>query len=236
MSPTVICIHGEGGGGWQWCVWARLLQASGFAVLAADLEPAPRGVAHTTFADYRSQVVEWSAGVPARNGPLLIGAGLGGLLALGASVPVQPAAMILINPLPPAGIVSRPLREQAYPAVVPWQSEGTFDDTRRCLPDADDAAVRHAFRRWRDESGQVLNEVNAGVHVSTARCPTLVLASLADASVPVAASRALAIRLGADFGSLPGASHLGPLLGRQAGRWAEHAISWLRNHGHDGAA
>lgn len=224
--PTVICIHGEGGGGWQWSIWARLLHAAGFAVLAADLKPVDTGLAHTSFADYGSQVQAWAGAADPVQAPVLLGVSLGGLLALAASARVRPSAMILINPLPPSGIVSRRLAPEC-PAVVPWHGARCFEHTRRQLPDADAAATRHVFRLWRDESGQVLNTANAGVSVDAARCPTLVLASTADDKVPVAASRALAVRLGADFQTLPGASHLGPLLGRRAARWSQQAIDWL---------
>lgn len=233
--PTVICIHGEGGGGWQWSVWARLLHVAGFPVLAADLQPVTAGVAHTSFTDYCDQVQAWAGAGPAEQRPVLVGVSLGGLLALAVSAQVRPRALIIINPLPPSGIVARPLQEQAYPAVVPWQSERCFEDTRRRLADADDATLRYAFRRWRDESGQVLNTANAGVSVSAARCPTLVLASTADEVVSVAASRALAVRLGADFQTLPGASHLGPLLGRRTAQWSQHAVDWLYGRVYDGA-
>ena len=84
------------------------------------------------------------------------------------------------------------------------------------MPDADDAACLYALRRWRDESGAVLNEAREGVAVEIPRCPALVLSSELDAEVPPAAARALAVRLSADFRSIPQASHVGPLLGRDA--------------------
>jgi len=225
QPTTAVCVHGAGGGGWEWGIWARVLVVRGFGVIAPDLMPAAGGIAQTTFADYRSQVAAWCGGVG--EGVVLIGASLGGLLALAVAHEVQPAALVLINPLPPAGVVARPLHD-ASPAVVPWGRERSLASTRRAMPDADDAACLYALRRWRDESGAVLNEARDGLAVEIPRCPTLILSSELDADVPAVASRSLAVRLSADFRSIPRASHLGPLLGRDAADVAAQAADWLK--------
>ena len=95
------------------------------------------------------------------------------------------------------------------------------------MPDADDAASMHAFRRWRDESGAVLEQARAGIAVELPRCPTLVLSGELDDDVPPTLSRALAVRLAADFERLPQCSHLGPLLGSRAASIAERTATWL---------
>jgi hypothetical protein len=133
---------------------------------------------------------------------------------------------VLINPLPPAGIVARALHD-AQPPIVPWASGRSIASTRRAMPDADDAACLYALRRWRDESGGVLNEAREGIAVEIPRCAVLVLSSELDADVPSPASRALAVRLSADFRSIPQASHVGPLLGRDAADTASRAADWL---------
>jgi pimeloyl-ACP methyl ester carboxylesterase len=222
--PTVVAIHGAGGGGWEWGIWARVLAVRGFAVIAPDLMPSAQGLAATSFMDYRAQVFNWCAG--AGDDFVLIGASLGGLLALSAAQTVKPAALVLINPLPPAGVLARPLFEPR-PPVVPWARERSLATTRRAMPDADDAARFYALRRWRDESGTVLNEARYGIAIETPRCPALLLSSELDADVPPAATRALAVRISADFRSIAGASHVGPLLGRSAAECAANAADWL---------
>ena len=223
-AATVVCVHGAGGGGWEWAIWARVLAHRGFAVIAPDLKPSAGGVEKTAFADYRDQVLEWCRG--AGEGSVLVGASLGGLLALAVAHAVRPAALILVNPLPPAGVLARPLHER-WPALVPWARTRSLATTQRAMPDADDAARLFALRRWRDESGAVLNEARDGVAVEASRCPTLFLASEDDADIPPAAVRSLAVRFAADFRSIPGASHVGPLLGRAAARVAAEASEWL---------
>jgi pimeloyl-ACP methyl ester carboxylesterase len=221
---TVVCVHGAGGGGWEWGIWARVLAVRGFAVIAPDLMPVAAGIEKTSFGAYLDQVVEWCRG--AGEGVVLAGASLGGLLALAAAHAVRPAALVLVNPLPPAGVLARPLHAP-YPSIVPWARERSLASTQRAMPDADDAARLYALRRWRDESGEVLNKAREGVSVETPRCPALLLASELDADVPAAAVRALAIRLSADVRSIPGASHLGPLLGRIAADTAARAADWI---------
>ena len=222
--PTVVAVHGAGGGGWEWGIWARVLVVHGFGVIAPDLKPSSAGIEKTSFLDYRAQVMDWCAG--ARGGLVLAGASLGGLLALAVAPRVRPAAMILVNPLPPAGVIARPLYD-SRPPLVPWGRDRSLTATRRAMPDADDAARLYALRRWRDESGAVLNEAREGVAVEVTHCPTLLFAGEHDADVPAVASRSLAVRLSADFRQIPGASHVGPLLGRSAADTAAQAAEWL---------
>ena len=70
--------------------------------------------------------------------------------------------------------------------------------TRRALPDADDATALFAFRHWRDESGAVLREAQAGIEVAAPRCPVLCIASAQDEDVPPALTAALADAWDAD--------------------------------------
>lgn len=222
-SP-LVCVHGAGAGGWEWAIWARVFAARGHAVVAPDLMPAAAGLAATRFADYRDQVLDWCAAAGAA--PILAGASLGGLLALSAAAQVQPAALVLVNPLPPAGVLARPLRERPG-AIVPWGSARSLGSTRRALEGCDDAACLYAFRRWRDESGAVLADARAGIAVETPRCPILVLCGARDREVPPSIGRALATRLGADFVCPPDVGHVDPLLGRVAADCAERAATWL---------
>jgi pimeloyl-ACP methyl ester carboxylesterase len=222
IPMRAVFVHGAGGGGWEWTVWQRVFCAHGAQARAPDLQPSTRGLAATRLADYSSQVLQWCAG----GGPLLlVGASLGGLLALLVAPQVAPAGIVLVNPIAPAGIEPRPAARD-YPDIVPWGRARSLQSTQRALPDADDAARLFAFRRWRDESGTVLRAAAAGIAVEPPRCPVLVLASEYDEAVAPAASRALAERLGADFRLIGGASHVGPLLGRGAANIAEEAWRW----------
>lgn len=218
MPGGVVLVHGAGAGGWEWAAWARVFAAAGHVVSAPDLAPARAGLAATCLDDYLAQVRDWVAAAPRPR--LLVGASLGGLLAVAAADAAD--ALVLVNPLPPAGLPGG----DPVPDLVPWGRRASLAGTRRALPGADDAAALFAFRRWRDESGRVLREARAGWPVPRPAVPVLVIASETDADVPAAASAALAADWGASLWRVPG-GHVDPLLGRQAPALAEAVLQWL---------
>ena len=207
-------IHGAGAGGWEWHVWRAVFESRGWTVDAPDLRPAQR------LDDYAAQL-------DAPRGALLVGASLGGLLALMVAARLAPSALVLVNPLPPAPF-HRGLPPRDWPDVVPWRANASLAGTRAALPDADDAACRYAFARWRDESGAVLREAYAGVDVALPTCRTLLMLSTNDEDVPPGAGISLAGALGerANIVRCDGASHAGPLLGRAAARFAVIAAAF----------
>lgn len=227
-SRTAVFVHGAGGGGWEWGVWARVFAAHGFAVIAPDLEPAPQGLAATTFDDYSGQVSGWLDNARRRFpvGPVcLVGASLGGLLALSSAGSAD--ALVLVNPMPPEGLPAA----EPVPDLVPWGRTATLAGTRRAIPEADPMAAMLAFRGWRDESGAVLRQARVGRNLPEPACPVLVMVSDGDADVPPGVSAALAGRLGASLQHLPG-SHVAPLLGREAATAAALAVEWLNGSLH----
>lgn len=218
---AVVCVHGAGGGGWEWAVWSRVLEAEGWRVFAPDLQPAPAGLAATTLADYREQVAAWLARARREADQVVaIGASLGGLLVLLEAAGAD--ARVLVNPMPPAGLPGAP-----SPPVIDWGRRASLAGTRRAVPEADAAAALFAFRRWRDESGQAIDAARAGLAMPASPAPTLVMASRADEDVPFAVSATLATTLNAAFLPLPG-SHVAPLLGHAAADAAGQAVAWLR--------
>ena len=238
VARCALMVHGAGGGGWEWNIWQRVFAAHGWQVSAPDLQPAESGLSATRIEHYIEQVSIWlkqSPSIGAASPPVLIGASLGGLLTLHAATSNALAALVLINPIAPATIASARIDARpptrAYPSIVRWGSERSIASTLRAMPDADDAVRLFALRRWRDESGSVLNAAAEGLHLQRVRCPTLVIASEHDVDTPPAASYALADACAAEFRLLPGASHLTPLLGRRAGAVAEQALRWCLQRG-----
>lgn len=218
-----LLIHGAGGGGWEWVIWARVLEAAGWQSMAIDLQPVAAGLAATTLADYQRQVAQALAALPRPR--VVIGASLGGLLALHVASGAD--ALVVVNPLPPAPWQTPDEdRLASIPAVKPWRSEGRFDGTLRQLPD-DPQAARFAFERWRDESGAVLREALSGVSLALSPTPMRVLISEADADIPPAAMLAFAEAAHASVHRLPSMTHLQPLLGRAAGSLARQAVDWM---------
>ncbi len=218
-----VLVHGAGGGGWEWEIWRRVLEARAIACVCVDLEPVAAGLAATTLDDYRNQVRLALKALPRPRA--LVGASLGGLLA--ASSAASADALVLVNPLPPAHW-SAQLPQREWPDVVPWRRDARLASTRRALADADDATALFAFRRWRDESGAVLRHAQSGVAVAVPQCPVLLVASELDEDVPADVSAAMAGAWGASLLRLPGSTHVGPLLGRDAASVAAQVVAWLR--------
>ncbi len=223
----VVFVHGAGGGAWEWAIWRRVFAAHGVVCRAIELEAAVGGVGATHLGDYMAQLREFVCRGDA-NERVLIGASLGGLLALAVADEVGAAALVLVNPIPPAPLAARLPPRAPYPEVIPWRRDATLASTRRAMPDADDAACAYAFRRWRDESGAVLNAARAGIEIAPPRARVLVVASRGDEDVPHEVSRELADTIGAESTTVA-ASHVGPLLGRCAAETAVATLRWLRH-------
>jgi alpha-beta hydrolase superfamily lysophospholipase len=225
-----LLIHGAGAGGWEWNVWRDLLHARGVDTLAPDLQPSPQGIEATTLDDYRDQMRAALAALPRPRA--VVGASLGGLLAWLCGDLAD--AMVLINPLRPqpwawpaipgADAAARPARE--WPDLIAWRRHARLATTRAAMPDADEAAILYAQRRWRDESGAVLRRALAGVEAPRPACPVLCIASRGDEDVEPQLTARFAAAIGANLIVGPG-SHVGPLLGRDAARTAAQAADWL---------
>ncbi len=222
-----LLLHGAGGGAWEWQLWRGVLQSEGVHCRATDLIAGDAGWLSTGFDDYLRQArADYHRVLDTQQPVLLIGASLGGLLALMLASEAPPSALVLINSLPPAPLHAE-LPERHWPDLVPWGRERSLAGTRRSLFDADDATCLDAFRRWRDESGLVLRQAAGGIDIPPPACPVLLWASEADADVPVELSQGLARQLGAELRLIPGASHVGPLLGRSAAGCARQTVAWL---------
>lgn len=224
-KANVLFIHGAGGGGWEWNVWARVFKAHGFAVWAPDLLASPLGLAKTSLEDYSQQVEQHCLQMPNSLPRIIVGASLGGLLGLMNAEQVD--ALVLINPMPPVPWHSQLPMQEKYPPIIPWQSQTRLHNTRRALPDSDDLACLYAFRHWRNESGAVMNAAIEGVKIQLPDCAIFVLASEKDDDVPCAVSKILADNLNASFIKLPKTSHVGPLLGRNAAQFALQTVGHL---------
>lgn len=214
-------VHGAGGGGWEYRFWGPIFQKAGYHVIARDLVPAPGGLAKTTVENYIRQIVAWT---PKRHGRLvLVGASMGGPLVLAAARRLHPEAVVLVNPVPEIGMPKR----KRSPLVVRW-ANGPFKDTMDSMPESDDMTRLYAWRHWRDESGTVLNRLRRGIRAPRPAGRVLMVISSKDGDIPPALSYATAKRLRADVKTLPGASHVGPLLGRDAPKVASMVVKWLK--------
>ncbi|MGH8077845.1 MAG: alpha/beta fold hydrolase [Lysobacter sp.] len=219
---TALLVHGAGGGGWEWAAWRRVFVAYGIEVATPDLLPSRDGLASTTFANYVAQVRVRIESMPRPRA--LVGASVGGLLAMACADLAD--ALVLVNPLPPSPWAAQ-LPGREWPDVVPWRRDARLASTRRSMPGADDATALFAFRHWRDESGAVLREAQAGIAIARPACSVLCIASARDADVPPQLTADLAAEWRARLLRVPSSSHVGPLLGRDAAAVAAQVARWL---------
>jgi pimeloyl-ACP methyl ester carboxylesterase len=219
---TVVMIHGAGGGGWEYDLWKPVFEKAGWQVIARDLVPTKKGLAKTTFDDYLKQVVSWC---PKDGRVVLIGASMGGILALKAAEKVHPERIVLVNSVPPLGVGSLKKGPQA-PPIMRW-ANGPLKDTEDAMPDSDRKTVLWAWKRWRDESGQVMNAIRKGIPARRPDCPTLVVIGESDTDIPPKTSHALAVWAGATAFSYPQMSHVGPLMSKRAQKVAQKVLGWI---------
>lgn len=198
-----------------------MFEKAGYRVVARDLMPTG-SLAKTRFEDYLRQVQFWR---PTSGKVILVGASMGGILALKAAEQETPTAIVLVNGAPPKGIGKRS-SPQAIPDVVRW-ANGPLRDTEVSMPDSDRATILWAWKLWRDESGSVLREIRNGIPVKKTDAPTLVVIGENDDTITPAISRLVANWARADIHSYKGMSHVGPLMSRKARTVAERIVKWL---------
>lgn len=220
---AALLVHGAGGGSWEYDLWREAFERRGWRVVAHDLEPSSAGLAATSVDDYVSQLAQWLP--PAERSELvLVGASMGGALALHAAATLQPAAVVLVN-----SVVPRPWShptDKPVPDVLRWAGS-SLEQTVRAMPDATPEVQRWACELWRDESGAVMRALRGGYEASTPECRCLFVISAEDTDVPSTEQRAWAAAWGAESLWLTGTSHVGPLLGRGAPEVAQRVVDWL---------
>lgn len=216
-------VHGAGGGGWEYFLWQPVFERAGWKVVAPDLVPVEAGLASTKFADYLDQVVSHAK----RDGTrlVLIGASMGGILCLKAAELVKPDAIVLVNSTLPQGVGAR-RNAPAAPDVIQWEG-GPRSETEAAMPDSDDKTIEFAWKRWRNESGAVVNEIRRGIPAAKPECPTLVVLGQADTDIPYGEGLKLAAWAQADVHLYPGMSHVGPLMSTRAESVATAVLEWL---------
>ena len=238
---TALCVHGAGGGGWEFDLWREPFAKQGWRLVAPDLQPrAQGGYALTTLDDYADQVAAW---LDEYQPGALLGASMGGpLVLLGAARrPACLAATVLINsviPPPWSHPPTVPKDAEQEGGVLRWKGS-SLESTARALPDSTPEVHRWACSRWRDESGRVLQQLRSlhSDHLHDAWANIAAPASAherllfvigdEDHDCPPQAQREWATAWGAAAISHPGMSHCGPLLGVAAPGVADEVATWL---------
>jgi pimeloyl-ACP methyl ester carboxylesterase len=234
-------LHGELGGSWVWHRFQQYFAARGWEAHALNLRghywSDVNDYSDVHFEDYLDDVL---AGLPRLSTPaVVVGHGLGGLLAMKVAESADVAGLVLISPALP-----RDLREPAKPHelrevpdvfrrdLIGW---GVLPEAiRRQNPDLSVPDVLRVQHMMGAEAGAVRRDVIQGVAVDrdrVARAPILVLGGGVDRQYPEDGSERLAEWLGAEYQPFGAHSHYGLVAGDESHEQVAMAVqAFLEAH------
>jgi pimeloyl-ACP methyl ester carboxylesterase len=233
----LLFIHGELAGSWLWERYLGFFASRGWEGHALNLQNHfwSRTVDPTelTFDSYVEDVVASLNRLGSST--VVIGHGLGGLLALKAVEQATVGGLILISPEPPAA-----LRESAPPhqlrdvpdvygrSHIGWATlPEKLQRDHRDLTIADVLRIQHLLGQKPHESGRARRSVLAGIPVDPrvfAEIPRLVIGGGLDHVVAEPTSERLATWLGAEYEPFGAHSHYGLIVGEQSHQQVADAI------------
>lgn len=234
-------LHGELGGSWLWHRFLGFFAPRGWEGHALNL----RGHYWSETADFReldfdSYVEDALAGLEQMpRPPVVIGHGLGGLLALKLAEQRPVSALVLLSPALPAPLLPPPpahmvrlLPRQYRRELLGW--DGAPELIQKQNPDLTLADVMRVQHMMGVESGAARRQMLAGVPVEAADLPDvpmLVIGAGLDRFFPEPDSERLAEWLGADYQPFGAHSHYGLVLGEASHEQVAEAIrSFLESH------
>jgi esterase/lipase len=234
-------LHGELGGSWLWEHYLRYFAQRGWEGHALNLrahfwsETAP--LDELDFGDYLEDVINGYEALG--RSAVVIGHGLGGLLALKLAESRETDGLVLLSPAMPAPM--RPVPPPHVVRLVPaiYQSElidwaGTQEQIQRQNQDLSIDDVRRIQHLLGAESGAARRQMLAGVHVDRDRlpdAPMLVVGAGLDRQFSEIDSARLADWLGAEYQPFGAHSHYGLVIGEHShDQVADTVRSFLEHH------
>lgn len=237
-DATLLMVHGAGGGAWEWIVWEAAVKEAhpAWDCISVHLSP-PKGKDYetTSLEDYVEQVITAGQSVNRDERQLvLIGASMGGTLVAKASETLQPDALVFVCSTIPVLIgrssSARPPPGPLSPARIEWRG-GPLQATVDALPDATLEMCEFACARWRDESGAVMNSIQAGVLVNLVAGAGMRMCCVVPGDDDVITpARQLAFAREIEAACVleyEGMSHVGPLLGMRAAEVCRDVLAFL---------
>jgi pimeloyl-ACP methyl ester carboxylesterase len=238
----LLFVHGELGGSWVWFRYQEYFAQRGWETHALNLRAHYwSDTADPEALDFETYLGDVVASLERLGGnAVLVGHGLGGLLALKAAERRPVAAAVLLSPALPGALrpVARVHQLRAVPQVfrrdlVGWA--GLPEQIRRRNPDLSYADVLRVQHMMGAESGLVRRQVLAGIDLDRgaigADVPLLVVGGGLDRLHPEPDSERLAEWLGAEYQPYGAHSHYGLVLGEDAYEQVAAAIrAFLEAH------
>jgi len=234
-------LHGELGGSWLWHRYLGFFAPRGWEGHALNLRAHYWSeTADVDGLDFDSYVADAVAGAAhLSRPPIVVGHGLGGLIALKLAERTATSALVLISPAlpapllpPPPAHVVRLMPRQYRRELLGW--DGPPPSIQRQNPDLSMTDVLRVQHMMGVESGAARRQMLEGVPVDLALLPPvprLVIGGGLDRLFPADDSERLAEWLGADFQPFGAHSHYGLVIG-EAGfeQVAETIRAFLESH------
>lgn len=231
----LLLVHGELGGSWLWHRYQEHFAQRGWEGHALNLRAHYwSDTADYETLDFATYVGDVEAAIDRLGGNVVImGHGMGGLLALKAATGRSISGFVLISPALPAAlrVVARLHELRAVPEVfrrdfIGWA--GMPEHLRRQNPDLTIADVLRVQHMMGAEAGLARRDVLAGVEVDRATLgadtPMLVVGGGLDRLYPEGDSERLAIWLGAEYQPFGAHSHYGLVIGEDSHEQVAAAI------------
>ena len=233
----LLFVHGELAGSWLWERYLGYFASRGWEGHALNLQNHywSRTVDPTelTFETYVEDVVA----ALNRLGPttVVIGHGLGGLLALKAAERAPIGGLVLLSPEPPSALRApapahelRDVPDTYGRSRIGWATlPEKLQRDHRDLSIADVLRIQHLLGQKPHESGRARRSVLAGIDVDPAifgEIPRLVIGAGLDQTVPEPASEQVAEWLGAEYEPFGAHSHYGLIVGERSHAQVADAI------------
>jgi pimeloyl-ACP methyl ester carboxylesterase len=240
----LLFLHGELAGSWLWERFLGYFAGRGWEGHALNLRnhfwSQTADPTTLSFESYTDDVL--SAIERFGEGVVVVGHGMGGLLALKAVERHRVAALVLLSPEPPAGLrgpaLPHELREipDVYGKdLLGWATlPEKLQRDQRDLTIADVLRIQHLLGQKPHESGHARRQMLRGISIdrdALSDIPTLVVGAGLDRVVPESSSERLAEWLSAGYEPFGAHSHYGLVLGEQSHTQVADAVrSFLEAH------
>jgi pimeloyl-ACP methyl ester carboxylesterase len=233
----LLFVHGELAGSWAWERFLGYFAGRGWEGHALNLRNHHWSqTADPAELSFESFVEDVGAAIDRLGSSVVvIGHGMGGLLALKAAERHPVSGLVLVGPELPADVRAvtephqiREIPELFGPSLLGWATlPEKLQRDHRDLSLADVLRVQHLMGQKPHESGRARRTMLRGVKVDPAKVadiPKLVIGGGLDRVVPVDAAERMAIWLGASFEPFAAHSHYGLILGEDGYTQVAEAI------------
>ena len=237
----LLLLHGELGGSWLWHRFLGYFAPRGWEGHALNL----RGHYWSQTADFAELDLDTyvedaiAAGNTMSRPPIVIGHGMGALLALRVAQSRPVAAIVLLSPALPAQLLEPPpahmvrlLPRQYKRELIGW--DGPVDALHRLNPDMTQADVARVQHLMGQEAGAARRQMLEGLPIELDEVPPvprLVIGAGLDRLFPEADSERMAEWLGAEYQPFGAHSHYGLVAGEESYEQVADAIrTFIESH------